>query len=65
MCIRDSSFKYELLPLLQEYTYGNYNDLAELLGPEVVDEGNEMPNFEVIDDPERLVEALAKHLEIG
>lgn len=51
--------------MLQEYTYGNYNDLAELLGPEVVDEGNEMPNFEVIDDPERLVEALAKHLEIG
>ena len=59
------SFKYELLPLLQEYTYGNYKDLAELLGPEVVDEENELPNLEVIEDPQRLVEALAKHLELG
>lgn len=59
------SFKYELLPLLQEYTYGNYNDLAELLGNEVVDEEEQIPNAEILDDPERLVEALAKHLELG
>ncbi len=56
------AFKYELLPLLQEYTYGNYNDLAELLGPEVINEERQLPNLEMIDDPERLVEALAKHL---
>ena len=59
------SFKYELLPLLQEYTYGNYKDLAELLGAQVVDEENQIPRSDVIDDPERLVEALAKHLELG
>ncbi len=59
------SFKYELLPLLQEYAYGNYNDLAELLGPEVIDEDQQRPNLATIDEPERLIDALAKHLGLG
>lgn len=58
-------FKYELLPLLQEYAYGDYSDLALLVGEDIIDLDNEVANPSVIDDPQLLAAALASHLEIG
>ena len=59
------AFKYELLPLLQEYVYGDYGDLAALLGEEIIDVDGQTPRAEIIDDPEQLIEALVNHLELG
>ena len=58
------AFKHELLPLLQEYVYGDYADLASILGDEIIDTDRQVPRPEVVDDPERLVAALASHLGI-
>ncbi|WP_373069634.1 AAA family ATPase [Gemmatimonas sp.] len=55
-----SVFRYELLPLLQEYLYENYQDLAALLGP-VVDPETERLVAEAA-DPEFLAAKLAEHL---
>ena len=52
-------FRHELLPLLQEYLYEDYTQLAEVLGP-IIDTSTERPTS-IIDDPERLCEALAEH----
>jgi len=51
-------FRHELLPLLQEYLYEDYKELAALLGPELIDEQAERPSSK-IDDPEMLCAALA------
>lgn len=59
------AFRYELLPLLQEYTYGDYRDLALLLGNEVIDTAAETPRCEVLEEPELLVNALATHFGLG
>ena len=58
------AFRYELLPLLQEYTYGDYGDLARLLGDEVIDTEAETPRREVLEEPGLLVKALVAHLEL-
>ena len=52
-------FRHELLPLVQEYLYEDYTQLAELLGP-VIDASMERP-ASVVDDPEQLCEVLADH----
>jgi 5-methylcytosine-specific restriction enzyme B len=52
-------FRHELLPLLQEYLYEDYTELAEVLGP-VIDAATERP-ASIINDPDRLCEALAEH----
>ena len=51
-------------PLLQEYTYGDYGDLARLLGDEVIDTEAETPRREVLEEPGLLVKALVAHLEL-
>lgn len=51
-------FRHELLPLLQEYLYEDYGELADLLGSEVIDVTAERP-ASVVADPEALCAALA------
>jgi len=58
-------FRFELLPLVQEYTFGDYGDLEHFFGPEVIDATEERPNDDLLDDPASLVEALANHLRTG
>ncbi len=53
-------FRHELLPLLQEYLYEDYAELASLLGSDVIDATTQRPAA-VIDDPEGLCAALADH----
>jgi 5-methylcytosine-specific restriction enzyme B len=53
-----ASFRHELLPLLQEYLYEDYAELAELLGTDVIDVAAERPAA-IVDDPEALCVALA------
>lgn len=53
-------FRHELLPLLQEYLYEDYAELANLLGSDVIDAATERPAA-LLDDPEALCEALADH----
>lgn len=52
-------FRQDLLPLLQEYAYEDYRDLALYLGVQVVDAERQTLVGEIIDDPERLVAALS------
>ena len=59
------AFEFELLPLLQEYTYGNYRDLADLVGDDVIDRNQQITNRAVIEDPEQLVAALTRHIASG
>jgi len=56
------AFRYELLPLLQEYTYGDYRDLADLVGDEIIDRDAQAVNTAVVTDPENLARALGNHL---
>ncbi len=53
-------FRFELLPLLQEYFYEDYKDLAGLLGA-VIDADAERVS-PLADDPEALCAELASHL---
>lgn len=50
-------FRYELLPLLQEYLFEDYNELVTVLGP-VIDPTTQRPSAD-IDDPETLCALLA------
>lgn len=52
-------FRHELLPLLQEYLYDDYTELAAVLGP-VIDAATQRPSADV-DDPETLCAVLADH----
>lgn len=52
-------FRHELLPLLQEYLFEDYNELASVLGP-VIDSASQRPSAD-IDDPETLCALLADH----
>ncbi len=58
-------FRFELLPLVQEYTFGEYSDLEHFFGAEIIDTKEERPNYDLLDDPASLVEALANHLRAG
>jgi 5-methylcytosine-specific restriction protein B len=53
-------FRFELLPLLQEYLYEDYKELEWLLGG-VIDAGSERVS-QLADDPETLCAELANHL---
>lgn len=59
------AMRYEVLPMLQEYVYGDYRDLADLLGIDVIDAEEQTPRYDVLDDAERLVSVIAKHYEIS
>jgi 5-methylcytosine-specific restriction protein B len=51
-------FRQDLLPLLQEYAYEDYRDLAHYLGDRLVDADRQNLVKEVMDDPDRLVDSL-------
>lgn len=53
------AFWMEIVPLLQEYCYEEYGQLAEILGNKIVDVDGQTLNAELRDDPDALVEALA------
>ncbi len=51
-------FRHELLPLVQEYLYDSYADLADVFGRDVVDPDTERVTA-LLDDPETLCRLLA------
>lgn len=55
-------FRHELLPLLQEYLYDDYTELAALLGNGVIDTAEQRPSALITADPEALCSSLADHL---
>jgi 5-methylcytosine-specific restriction protein B len=58
-------FRHEILPLLQEYAYEDYRELAEYVGTEIVDVETQAVRTDVLTDPDRVVAALVKHLMPG
>jgi AAA domain (dynein-related subfamily) len=56
-------FHQEIMPLLQEYCYDNYNDLALYVGTTIVDTNVRTLNFSLLEDPEILVRTLAKEFK--
>lgn len=55
-------FRQEILPLLQEYCYDDYAELAEYIGRDLVDIENATLRAETLLDDEQLVEALANFI---
>jgi len=53
-------FRYEVVPLLQEYCYEDYGALAHYLGPELVDVAGQRLRTDLIEQPEALAAALAR-----
>ena len=53
-------FRYEVIPLLQEYCYEDYRALAEFLGTEIVDEAAQTIRLESVEQADVLVAALAR-----
>lgn len=51
-------FRHDLLPLVQEYLYEDYRELAEVLGTDVIDLEKQRPTA-LLDDPDQLCVALA------
>jgi 5-methylcytosine-specific restriction protein B len=52
-------FRYEVVPLLQEYCYEDYRTLMDYLGSDLVDMDDQRLKSEILDDPDALVAALA------
>jgi 5-methylcytosine-specific restriction protein B len=52
-------FRYEILPLLQEYAFEDYRDLAHYLGDALIDENEQRLVSDKIEDPQALITALA------
>ena len=55
-------FRDDIVPLLQEYAVDDYDELAEYLGPKIVNADALTLYLEVLSDPSRLLEALEEHL---
>lgn len=55
-------FRYEILPLLQEYCYDNYDALADILGNKLIDRDNQSINQELLESEEELIDALKKEM---
>ena len=53
-------FRYEVIPLLQEYCYEDYRSLAEFLGTEIVDLAAQTIRVEAVEQADALVAALAR-----
>lgn len=51
-------FRYEILPLLQEYAYGDYAELASYLGNRLVNAKEQSLNDSILGNPQELVDAL-------
>lgn len=56
-------FNQEILPLLQEYAYEDYDALAGLIGDEIVDRSEKSLRREVLTDPDVLITALYRALQ--
>ena len=56
-------FRYEILPLLQEYAYEDYAELASYIGPKLVNASEQSLNDDVLSDPQELVEALRTYFQ--
>lgn len=54
--------RYEILPLLQEYCHEDYAELAEYLGPTLVDVEAQRLDESIVESPERLLEVLGEAL---
>ncbi len=59
------AIRYELLPLLQEYAYSDYRDLADVLGDAIIDVDNQTVSPDIFDNPAQLVQALGAHLGLA
>jgi 5-methylcytosine-specific restriction protein B len=55
-------FRNEVVPLLQEYAVDDYDELAQYLGPRIVDRDRLTLDSEILSDPTRLLEAVEEHL---
>jgi 5-methylcytosine-specific restriction protein B len=51
-------FRQEILPLLQEYCYDDYGQLAAYLGEQIVNVRGQTLHEDVLGDPEKLIPAL-------
>jgi 5-methylcytosine-specific restriction protein B len=58
-------FRDEIVPLLQEYAVDDYDELAEYLGPKIVDRDHLTLDNEILSDPSLLLDALEEHLLSG
>jgi 5-methylcytosine-specific restriction enzyme B len=56
-------FRTEILPLLQEYAYDDYRELATYLGPAFVSVDEQRLNGDVLADPDSLVAALVEEFQ--
>ena len=56
-------FRYEILPLLQEYAYEDYAELESYIGSRLVNVGEQSINADVLSTPVELVEALRTHVQ--
>jgi hypothetical protein len=56
-------FRQEILPLLQEYAYDDYDALAGLIGDEIVDRSEKSLRSEVLADSDLLITALDRALQ--
>ncbi|MEK4083760.1 AAA family ATPase [Psychrobacillus sp. FSL K6-1415] len=58
-------FQYDIIPLLQEYCFDNYSDLAEILGDSFVDiEAQEVDHTLFNDNDEAFIAALESHFQV-
>jgi len=55
-------FRQEILPLLQEYCYDNYAELAQYIGNTLINKQAQALNREILDDPQRLIAVLREEL---
>jgi 5-methylcytosine-specific restriction enzyme B len=56
-------FRQEILPLLQEYAYEDYGQLADFIGPKLVDAKKQRLNQDVLKDSSELLDALKAHFQ--
>jgi 5-methylcytosine-specific restriction protein B len=58
-------FRQELLPLLEEFCFDDYARLQRIIGSQIVDAEEQQVDGSLLNDPDRLVAALANHLRAG
>lgn len=57
-------FQQEILPLLQEYCYDDYAELAQYIGEKLVDKEGQTLHLDILKDSSRLVETLAEEFKL-
>ncbi|MBK8905451.1 MAG: hypothetical protein IPM53_29985 [Anaerolineaceae bacterium] len=58
-------FRQEILPLLQDYCYDDYTELAHYLGDQIINSREGTLNMEILADDDRLIEALTAVVHEG